>query len=460
MKNNLTNLPTSPIRPFFKEIFQKISWKRLSKESFWVLVGQAGTALAGLIGVKLLTHVLDPSEYGKLALANTIASLIGTNLFGPIGQGLGRYWSISKDRGNLDVFYAISDRLARYASLLALLMCIIGFLLFISISRKTNWAVLVILALIIGIISGNISMKIEIFTAARQRKRTALLNTSNSFLRPFIATIIIIFTIQKAEIALSGYLLASFIVFFATRQLYLKNVSRVFVSRIESFDLKIKKVFFEGLGKEIFVYSLPFLIWGIFSWIHVSCARWALQAFHGPKVVGAFAVVSLLATYPVSFGAGFLNTLLSPIAFQKAGDLTNLQKVSSANKILLIMTGLYAVLVVILIGLFTIFHQPLILLISNIHFARFSYLLPWLTLAWALFCFGQVTTSFGLLANRPQSYIKPKIISAIIAGASTFYLSKEIGPNGVVIGLGIAGFVYALWCGIIALKTLKKVIRR
>lgn len=43
-------------------------------------------------------------------------------------------------------------------------------------------------------------------------------------------------------------------------------------------------------------------------------------------------------------------------------------------------------------------------------FCKFSYLLPWLALAWAWFYLGQITSSFGLLANQPQNYIAPKIV--------------------------------------------------
>ena len=66
-----------------------IPWNKLFKltpEAIWVFVGQAGTAAAGLFGIKLLTHVLSPDEFGRLALANTIVALIGTNIFGPLDR--------------------------------------------------------------------------------------------------------------------------------------------------------------------------------------------------------------------------------------------------------------------------------------------------------------------------------------------------------------------------------------
>jgi len=424
----------------------------LSPEAFWVFIGQAGTAIAGLVGIKLLTHVLTPSEFGKLALANTITAFIGTNLFGPFGQGLTRFWSVSKDRGNLDVFYVISNRFAKYISLSALLISGVAVIVTMYILHKFHWAILVAISLVIGIITGFLSLRIGIFTAARQRRRVAILNISNTLLRPLIAVVLVVITIANVNMALVGYLIAALLVVLIAERLYSQNVSEASLSHLRS---NTEKSFSGGLAKEILSYSWPFLVWGIFGWIHMSCDRWALQAFCGSEVVGAFAVISLLAIYPLSFGSGFLTTLLTPIAFQQAGALNNKDSISSANRILIIMTAIYILGAIVLIGFFSMFHQRLILLISNIRFTRFSYLLPWLTLAWALFHFGQVTSSFGLLANRPQSYVAPKIMSAIVAGGSTFYLSSKVGPTGVVVGLGLAGFIYALWCGIIALGILK-----
>jgi O-antigen/teichoic acid export membrane protein len=120
-------------------------------------MGQAGTAIAGLIGIKILTHVLSPAEFGKLALANTIIALIVTNFFGPFGQGLMRFWSVSKDRGVLDDFYSLSNRMAKYISLAAFLIMSI-FILILSLFRNSEWTKLLLLSSIIGIITGLYSL--------------------------------------------------------------------------------------------------------------------------------------------------------------------------------------------------------------------------------------------------------------------------------------------------------------
>ncbi len=425
-----------------------IPWNKLLKltpEATWVFVGQAGTAAAGLFGVKLLTHVLDPSEFGRLALANTIVALIGTNIFVPLGQGVMRFWAVSRDRGNLDVFYSVSNRYARYAIYIVLLLTIIStpFLLL----KGANWAVLLTLSLVVGAVTGWLGLRLSVFTAARKRKQIALLNIGNAFLRPIIAAVLVVLIVSDASWAMVGYLLATSIVLLMAECLYRYTVSETSSSVLES-DKAVSLS--KGLGREIFSFSWPFLVWGIFGWIYTSCDRWSLQTYYGPEVVGAFVVVSQLAVYPLIFGSGFLSTLFTPIAFQRVGDLTNRHNIISANKLLGVMTGVYTLGAIILISLFFLFHHSLVLLISNTQYAKFSFLLPWLTAAWGLFYLGQVLTTFGMLANNSKIYIMPKLVSAIVAGVSTFYLASKIGPVGVVEGLATAGFVYALWCTIIA----------
>ena len=205
-----------------------------------------------------------------------------------------------------------------------------------------------------------------------------------------------------------------------------------------------------GIKKEILSFSWPFAIWGIFGWVHLSSDKWALQTFYGPAIVGPFAVVTLLAVYPLTIGSGFLTTLIVPVAYERAGDLTRHQNLKSAYKIISIATAVYALGVITLMYIYFIFHYELVVLISNQGFAKISFLLPWLTGAWGLFYFGQVLSGFGMVANKSRAYIAPKIVAAVIAGTSTFFLAPKYGATGVLWGLALAGFVYAVWCFVIA----------
>ena len=420
---------------------------RLRSEVLWVFIGQLGMALGLLFGIKILTHFLDPLEFGRLALANTVVLLVGTNLFGPLGQGFMRYWSISQESGRLEEFVLVTNRYARLLTSIILAVSLI-LVLFMAFTEWLDWAVLLLISLIVGTITGYFGVRMSVLLAARKRKIVALVNTGTSFFKPFIGALFVVFFVSKADCVMSGYLVTTFAIMCVVEHLYkktLKDFSGVLPGT------KQPKAESGNLGREILSFSWPFCVWGMFGWMHQSCDRWSLQAFHGSDVVGAFSVITLLAVYPLIFASGFLSNLFMPIAYERAGNLTSCSSIRSANRVLYIMTGAYIIAALILIIVFLLFHNEVVLLMSNAKYAEFSSLLPGLTSAWAFFYLGQMFSGFGLLANKPRKYILPIIVSALIAITTTFPLSKGYGPLGVVWGLGISGFIYAVWFMLIGL---------
>jgi len=270
----------------------------------------------------------------------------------------------------------------------------------------------------------------------------ALANTGTAFLKPLIAVFFVIMVVSNADYVMWGYFVATLITVCAVEYWYRKTLDHALRS---STAIGNSKTGSGNLGKEILRFSWPFCVWGVFGWIHQSCDRWSLQAFHGSDVVGAFSVITILAVYPLIFCANFLNNLFLPIAYERAGNLTSSASIQSANKVLYLMTGVYVIGASTLIIVFLFLHGEVVLLMSNVNYTEFSSLLPGLTAAWAFFYLGQMFSGFGFLANQPKKYILPTVVSAIIAATTALYLSKRFGPVGVVWSLGISGFVYAVW---------------
>ena len=449
----MSNLGLSSVRTY-KEILQNtvssVSLRKAWHEAFWVFVGQAGTAIGGLIGVKLLTHVLIPAEYGKLALANTIVALIGINLFGPFANGLMRFWGIARANKSLGNFYTISNYYARYLSILTFFIAILVFTIIIFINSKINWAVLIFLALIIGIFHGLSNIRLRIFTAARQRCRVALLSISIAILKPLLAFLLVNLIVENVIIALFGYFFAILFVWLIIEFQFSRMTTKI--SSIPR--LKFKKILFKGLGKEISLFSSKLLILSTFSWIKAYSERWALMVFCGSETVGTFGIVSLSATFILSQFSNFLTTLFNPIAYQRGGAINNNKLITSGRKILSIMISIYIIGIIILVGLFTVFHRPLIGLISNERFVKFSYLLPGLTGILGFYQLGEMIASFGAFSLLLRSFIIAKIVSSLVAGIFTFYFASKFGPVGILLGYAFAGFVYTPWCAINAKKSI------
>ena len=73
--------------------------KRLAKEGSWILVGQVVSVAATLVLVRVLTEHLDPAQYGQLALALTLGTLVGQVAFSGSMPGIMRYYAIAAEKG-------------------------------------------------------------------------------------------------------------------------------------------------------------------------------------------------------------------------------------------------------------------------------------------------------------------------------------------------------------------------
>lgn len=421
----------------------------LSSEAFWVFVGQVGAAMAGLLGIKILTRLLPAAEFGRLILANTIITFITMNFFNPFNQGVLRFWAISKERGQISIFFDLCKQFTNY--ILASGIIFIAMFFFLTKFKNTSWEFIIAIPLLVGIITGATGLKIAIFTAMRRRIIVAIFNVVIFLLRPLLAAMFIILVYPNANVAMFGYLLSAIIIFLTVTLLY-SRISSSFI--IANSSHKERSFASRDLKKEILSYSWPLFVWGIFGWIYMVCDRWALKTFFDNETVGLFAVVSQLAIWPLFFCSSFLTSLFTPIAFHRAGDLKKSHLLRSAVKILILMVVVYIAFALVLIILFSFFHESIVIFFSSTNFIKYSFLLPELVLAWALFFLGQALTTFGLLFGRPHEYIIPRAVSSVVAGVSVFYFASKFGPKGVVHGLTLSGIVYVFWCFFVTLKLI------
>lgn len=410
--------------------------------------GQVGVALAGLISVKILTHLLSPYEYGRFSIASTVILLIGVNLFGPLGQGVMRYWSFVQNQSQLAEYIRVSRKyIAKLIYLSLLSSMLVGILLFFF--RRQDWIGIIALALICGSFTGWLSTRLSILVAARKRRHVSIVNVLTAFGKPVAAGMLILMIAHHASIAILGFLSVSCLSAVAAEAIFKKTVEDR-RSQLANTGNSPE----HNLGRAILHFSTPFFVWSIFAWAHQSCDRWALLTFQGADTVGAYSVIAQLAYYPLVFGSGFLSNLFIPIAYQRAGALESNKGIIAGNRVLIAMVSLYLIGAGVLILIFYLFHRQLVLVISNSQYAEFSSLLPMLTAAWSLYYFGQILSGFGFLANRPHVYVFPIVCCGVLATAGTFALASKFGMIGIIWALGITGFIYAAWCLILAQKLL------
>ena len=74
------------------------------KELSSISIGYLFTALGGLLGVRILTAYLTPSQYGELSLGITMGGVIYSVFFGPLTNGITRFFPIAKEKKEISFY--------------------------------------------------------------------------------------------------------------------------------------------------------------------------------------------------------------------------------------------------------------------------------------------------------------------------------------------------------------------
>lgn len=170
--------------------------------------------------MKILTCVLNPHEFGRLALANTVVVLIGVNLFGLIGQGFMRFWSISQHRNEIEKYSCLSRKyLKRLLGLVTVFSLVFGLILYLI--RLHDWFLLIMLVMLTGALTGSSGVRLNMLMAARKRKAVVLVNSAAAFMKPLLAAGLLYILFKDAWVVMGGFLVSMGIVGWYTEKYYI-----------------------------------------------------------------------------------------------------------------------------------------------------------------------------------------------------------------------------------------------
>ena len=422
--------------------FHSARFRRLFKESFWIVLGQAAAVVGSLIGVRLLTELLDPAAYGELALGMAVATLVNQTVLGPLYHGVTRFYAPAQEQGDLGGYLNAVRRLVLSATgiiALMILLTVAGLL----VAGRTEWIAIAIAAIIFASLSGYNALLSGIQNAARQRAVVALHQGMESWARFLVAAGLLLWLGATSTVAIIGYavavmlVLGSQYVFF--RKIVPKNVTGPHI---------------EGRWREqMLKYSWPFSSWGIFYWAQSASDRWALEFFATTREVGLYAVLFQLGCQPVSMATGMAVQLLSPILYQRAGDASDSRRSANVNNLSwrltwfsLSVTGA-AFLVVLL------FHTQIFWFFVAKEYASISYLLPWMVLAGGLFAAGQAMSLNLMSQMKAHTMVVAKIATAILGIIFNLVGAYLLGIAGIVFAGVLFSVLYFVWIVILANRT-------
>lgn len=406
-------------------------------EFAWVIAGQAIAFVGALIGVKLLTNMMPQAAYGQLALGLSIAGLINMFLFGPLGQIILRYYSVSNERGE---HAAYSILLRRLHIRFVIIVIVLGFAVTVlaQMAAGKEWASLMAVAVCFGIVSGLLGSVQALFSAAKERKLTALSQIGDVWLRFMLAALLITVASREGYWALAGYALGSLgVLLFQWRHMH----------RMMPYIKEAKAIAPEVMNRykqEFRQFGLPFVAFAGFAVISQYADRWLLQGLAGTEEVGIYAVLYQIASAPIALLAGVVNQLIIPVVFARAGALTHSSQLESSRDLLkftqigLSITFIVAILVAVLLG------RPLVAFLTNESYAIHADILWALVLGLAMFHLAQLMVAEGLSSNSSARYFWPKFCQGLTLLFSGYVLTSAYGLVGMTVAFVLSSAVYYL----------------
>lgn len=414
------------------------NWRRLAGEGTWVAGGQAVAVLGAVVGVRVLTEVLDPHAYGELMLGLTLAILVNQTLLGgPLGAGVLRFFAVAAEAGELPGYAHATVSMAAAAALavLALGAVLVGVL---WASGLGAWVPLAIAALVYALLTGFTAVVGAVQTAARRRAVVALHRSAETWLRFALAASLIWGLGAASAVAMAGYAIAVVLVL-CSQLLFLRRLVP-----------KPNPASASRWQRNIRSYGWPFMTWGVLAWLQLASDRWALQMLDSTEQLGLYGVVYQLGFYPMTLAAGVAVQFIVPFVYQLAGDGTEAFRTARADVLSAHVAIGTLLLTVLAVAIAALFHEAIFRVFVAAEYRSVSFLFPFMVAAGGLFAAGQAL-SLALMARlETRALIAPKAVVAGIAVALNLAGAYWAGVAGVVAANVIAYLVYLGWMALLA----------
>lgn len=412
-------------------------FKRITGEAFWIISGQVASMIGALFLVKVLTEYLNPFQYGNLALGLTLVNLVNLVFMGTLSSAVSRFYSIADEKNDISGFITSFIKLFKTISIIIFGVGLIGIISFFKLQRL-DWALMIFLLIFYSLLSGLNSNLNSIQNAARQRSIVAIHNGLDSWLKIVLAVLMIIYFGSSSIPVILGFLLSSLII----------NISQYY--RLNKLLTKkniisTKKTNIDW-SNDMWRYSWPFMIWGVFGWAQQSSTRWALEIYSSTEDVGMYSVVSQLGYTPIQISIGMVLTFLMPILYARVGDASDSlrrEKVyMTINKVAFV-----GVIITILISIASLYlHEFIFDLLAADDYGSASIYLPIMVLSGGIFGIS-LLISGRFFANLNASKLLPASIGSSIVGiASAFMCTYFYGILGAVIAMLIHSLSYLVFC--------------
>jgi O-antigen/teichoic acid export membrane protein len=407
--------------------------KNLLKEFFWVLSGNIFNIIGLLAVTKILSFYLPQSSYGLYYIGSTL-SIFATQIFyGPFGNGFSRFFCIADESNQLDLFLKQALKMIRYLTIVFVTVSILIYFFTYRVYQIQPTLFLSFLG--IAVFSNYSALVYAYYHIVRERIKIAFFQGIDACIKIALLLIIAIYYQSNIENFLyvlvgSSFLILVFQIFhLKSRGIFKKNI-----------NVSINSLWI----KDIFLFSYPFAIWGVFTWLQMSADRYFLGFFWTPQKVAEYAIIFQLGYYPPSILIGNFVQTVTPVLYKIVGTARDYSSVKRSSDLIIKMT-IYSLFMVFL-GFFImfLFSNMIIVLLAHSKYISIASYLPYMFLSGGVFSTAQILSIDFQSKMKMKLLMWIKILTSIIGIIFSFFSILYFGLLGAVVSCILFSVLYLL----------------
>jgi O-antigen/teichoic acid export membrane protein len=412
---------------------------RFRSEAFWVITGQALTAIGTLVGVRLLTQILAPAQYGVLSLALGMSVLAGNLVTSPLTQAAIHFYprySAERLSELRDSLFRGFRRFIPWITLVAL----IGGAYYSHSGRGSYWLVLLVL-LLFALECWRTSC-LSLLNAARRQRRYGLWSACDAWLRPLAAVAAVLVAGHLATAALVGYVMTSATLSLLwSRNLWPARASQAVPPQTA-----------RALDSAMWAYALPLIPLGLLAWVTTLGDRYLIGGALSVSDAGLYAAVYGLAYSPFMIVNSAAEQAIRPV-YQTAVSHDDQER---ARRLLWLWLAGVSLVCAAGVLLFVAAHGLIARVLISPAYRNASWLMPWVALGYGIRCVSYVFERVCYAHGRTWRVL----LIQVCAAATTLIVMPmavlNFGLRGAACAVPVCFGVQCLAAALLARRTIRE----
>jgi O-antigen/teichoic acid export membrane protein len=406
------------------------SWKQSVQDFSWLAGSHILAIFVGVITLKLTTSI-GPEQYGLIVLVSSLSPLLSMFFYGPLEQGFTRYYfDYAKDSSNRVVF------LKSFLSILLISLVALGITTLLAaiilpkMFRMTVWFV-VMGGCMIAVTSSTLSMN-GMLNVMKLRKEISLTQIGEKLFALALLSAVFASGMLDATLVLACISVAGISILGVRIRIY-----RAVAKGDSQQHSRIVPTTRKEIVRKVATFGTPFMVWGVFGWVQVHGERWVINGLLSSTDVGRYGLALVIIHTTVSMLYNIMVQVVTPTIYSRFSH-SNKEGMDGALALVRLFTWMTVILFLVGACMFYWVGDLLVLLVSSREYALDKIIFFILTIGVGLFSAAQTLTIVGLGFKKPQRYVWPKVVVAVLA-LPLYYFA--CGWNGI---LGIAVAVVSI----------------